>query len=281
MNISTHYFSSYYIQHSYQIYLTPHPRPETETLTTHLATLLLSSSSPPRPLRILDLCTGTGCIPLHLYSLLTPHIPTPRLLGIDISPIAIRLAKQTLSHNITTTRLPPTAQAQISFVQGDIFANSDAEAWRQAEWDVLISNPPYISPTSFDATTARSVRNYEPKSALVPPLSTSSAKSREAAADIGDTFYPRLLEIAEQVSARVLLVEVGDLQQAIRVVEMVVEKGKSVWAGCEIWRDWPVGGGDGEVVEVQGGEVRVRGEGNGRAVLAWRGEEGGRMVGKK
>lgn len=41
------------------------------------------------------------------------------------------------------------------------------------------------------------------------------------------------------------------------------------------------GGGE-EMVEVRGDEyVRVRGEGNGRAVLAWRGEDGGRMIGKE
>ena len=91
--------------------------------------------------------------------------------------------------------------------------------------------------------------------------------------DAGDIFYPRLLQLAKQVSAQVLLVEVADMEQAIRVVLMVLGKGKGVWEGCEIWRDWPATGGDGEVVEVQGEKVRVLGEGNGRAVLTWRGEK--------
>lgn len=166
-------------------------------------------------------------------------------------------------------------------MRGDIFT-AGAKAWNGSNWDILISNPPYISPTSFNKDTARSVRNYEPKSALVPSIAVS-AGGGEAEADAGDTFYPRLLEIAEQISARVLLVEVADMEQACRVVAMVGEKGRGIWEGCEIWRDWPAGGdreGDVEVVEVGGEEIRVRGEGNGRAVLAWRGG-GGRMLGMK
>lgn len=101
--------------------------------------------------------------------------------------------------------------------------------------------------------------------------------------DAGDIFYPRLIQLAEQVGARVLLVEVADMEQAIRVTRMVLGKGERVWDGCEIWRDWPGvrGDGGGEEVEVRGGRVRVRGEGNGRAVLAWRGEMGRRMVEKE
>lgn len=64
---------------------------------------------------------------------------------------------------------------------------------------------------------------------------------------------------------------------------VLMKKKQGVWDGCEIWRDWVAGSSDGEeeAVEVQGEKIRVKGEGNGRAVLAWRGEDGGRMIGKK
>ncbi|KAM0793849.1 S-adenosyl-L-methionine-dependent methyltransferase [Usnea florida] len=268
------------------------PRPETETITTHLATLLLSS--PPKPLRILDLCTGTGCIPLHLHSLLTQHIPTLCLHGLDISPLATSLARSNLTHNTHTKTLLPSALSQITFATGDIFAaptSAAAEKWRQDTWDILVSNPPYISPTSYQTTTSRSVRNYEPKLALVPPYPPSSSSSSNTTThnppppppttDPSDTFYPRLLSIAEQISAQVVLFEVGDMQQALRVAGMVVDgTGRGEWKGCEIWRDWPGGVGGGEGVVVRGERVGVRGEGNGRAVLAWRGERGGGMVGR-
>lgn len=72
------------------------------------------------------------------------------------------------------------------------------------------------------------------------------------------------------------------MAQAVRVAKMVVETEKCFWEGCEIWRDWPVAGeeGEGEAVEIHGKNFMVQGEGNGRAVLAWRGEDGGRMIGR-
>ena len=127
----------------------------------------------------------------------------------------------------------------------------------------------------------------------------AAANADADAKDAGDLFYPRLLDLAARVSARVVLFEVADMEQAVRVAAMVRgqglglgrDRGGGVWDGCEIWRDWPAAGAGaggeeeeeegGEVVGVQGVDVRVRGEGNGRAVLAWRGKDGGRMVGKR
>ena len=150
------------------------------------------------------------------------------------------------------------------------------------QWDILISNPPYISPEGFERDTARSVRNWEPRVALVPPLVVAAnGGGLGGGLQGGDVFYPRLLEIAEGVGARVMLVEVADMAQAVRVAGMM--EGKGGWEGCEIWRDWVDEGRENEdedeVVGVNGKEVRVRGEGNGRAVLCWRGA-GGRWIGR-
>ena len=75
------------------------------------------------------------------------------------------------------------------------------------------------------------------------------------------------------------MVEVADMAQAMRVVGMVREKG--VWEGVEVWRDWVGQGGGGEIVDVDGREVRVRGEGEGRAVVAWREGWGGLFQGRE
>ena len=72
------------------------------------------------------------------------------------------------------------------------------------------------------------------------------------------------------------MVEVADMAQAKRVVAMVREKG--LWEGVEVWRDFlGQGGRDGKegFVDVDGRDVRVKGEGEGRAVVAWREEWGG------
>ena len=248
------------------------------------------------PIRILDLCTGTGCIPLLLHSLLTEHARRLSILGVDISPRAVALAKDNLKWNIAERTLHEVAAGQIRFVCADIMTDLSAilretcnpscvlshpcNGGENLEWDVMISNPPYISPVSFSKDTARSVRNWEPRLALVP-CGSSTDEQHGASADKmalhGDTFYPRLLSIAESIKAKVVLLETADLDQAIRVARLASQS--RLWDGIEIWRDWlvqghPSSGKAPETVEVGGVSILIRGEGNGRAVLCWRGEAG-------
>ena len=126
------------------------------------------------------------------------------------------------------------------------------------------------------------MRNWEPKAALVPPGSVSSdAAGCCADADIGDVFYPRLLDIADLASVQIVLFEVAGLEQAMRVADMVGRRAE--WDGCEVWKDWPGQGNTqrfGKVEVGNGRLIAVKGEGNGRAVLAWR-EEGGWMLGRE
>ncbi len=266
---------------SHRLCLSIWRRPETESLTVHLATLVPGLSSihqqPTQRLRILDLCTGTGCITLLLHRLLSSEVTDIRLCGVDLSVTATKLARKNLQHNIRLGHLGPSAENDITFIQDDIFEDKTKE-WRTSRWDIVISNPPYISPDAFDKTTARSVRDFEPRTALVPHQDQLGTKIPMSDQEQGDMFYPRLLQIAQQVDSRVVLIEVADMAQARRVADMVVESGQ--WTGCEIWRDWPAQGEHSsvEVVEIAGREVRVKGEGHGRAVLAWR-NDGGKHVG--
>ena len=187
----------------------------------------------------------------------------------DTSGVAIQLARDNIEHNIRLGHLKPIAQHQIEFVQDDIFDNTD-EAWPKSSWDIVVANPPYISPNAFNTTTARSVRNYEPKPALVPSRSRMSNGKLSDDHAIGDMFYPRLLRIAHNVDARVLLMEVADMPQATRVATMALTDG--VWSGCEIWRDWHMEGtcSGKETACISGHRIHVRGHGNGRAVLVWK-----------
>lgn len=351
-------------------------RPETESYTTHLAQLILShrheqpqqhqatwqlplqsrdsdtSASTPAssipPLRILDLCTGTGCIPLLLHSLLAPYIANLQILGVDISPRAIALARKNVAHNIAKKTLSPVAITQIQFLRGDVLragsgsrasvgdtrrerptvshhdgrrrrkaadANVEGDEYLSEDWHVVTCNPPYISPRAFNTCTARSVRSFEPRLALVPPSisqlragsveadshsrppsatsTTTRSKGqdeRERCDDGGDAFYPSILSIAKRVKARVLVMEVGDMAQAERVAGLAralssAEKGGGKeWEEVVIWRDWidqrhPVAGAgagtEGGSVPGQGsgvrGESQVGDEGNGRAVVCFRG----------
>ncbi|KAG9629322.1 modification methylase HemK, partial [Aureobasidium melanogenum] len=140
---------------------------------------------------------------------------------------------------------------------------------RDGCWDILISNPPYISPQAFDNTTQRSVKRYEPRLALVPPPHNSALSSK---VDQGDIFYPRLLEIAQNVGAKIVLFEVADLEQAQRVALMAKDQG--IWDDIEIWRDYPSEhDSDAEIGNTTAlKDVKILGTGNGRSVFAYRGD---------
>ncbi|KAG9649635.1 modification methylase HemK, partial [Aureobasidium melanogenum] len=140
---------------------------------------------------------------------------------------------------------------------------------RDGCWDILISNPPYISPQAFDNTTQRSVKRYEPRLALVPPPQNSALSSK---VDQGDIFYPRLLEIAQNVGAKIVLFEVADLEQAQRVALMAKDQG--IWDDIEIWRDYPSEhDSDAEIGNTTAlKDVKILGTGNGRSVFAYRGD---------
>lgn len=140
-----------------------------------------------------------------------------------------------------------TSDSTIPSVEDLLFqtASSELEPADECETlpaiDLLISNPPYISPSDFrNGTTARSVRLFEPRLALVPPINYSP--SLNANANTGDIFYQRLLELSLAVRARLTVLECGDKKQAERVIEMFRgmseaqgRKGGSVTFTAQIW----------------------------------------------
>lgn len=117
------------------------PRADTETLIE--ATLELFPNRQ-QPLKILDLGTGSGCIVitlLHIFKNATG-------IAIDISPDALNVAKQ--NSNDLSNRL--------TFIHSNWFENLQA-----SQFDLIISNPPYISPQYH---LSKSVIDYEPETAL-------------------------------------------------------------------------------------------------------------------
>jgi len=225
-----------------------------------------------RGLKILDICSGSGCISLLLYALLSGKHLNMQVLGVDISDTALKLARDNLKHNILQGHLAEPALHHISFMKADVLSASfhprDLSS-NDSEWDIVISNPPYISETGFNKNTNRSVRNWEPKLALVPQKVQDRELSHSQAEDV---FYYKILDAARLGNARVVLMEVGDLQQALRVAHIAVNMG--LWSMVEIWRDWPDQQPDlpNELEEavVSQHRIRVRGTGHGRSVLCRR-----------
>lgn len=161
------------------------PRPETEHWLLHLASLFLPSSSSPttKPrLNILDIGTGTGCIPLSLAYSLSPHYAL-QALGVDLSPAAVQLAKD----NVQQCRL----RECVHIVQGDLFQEGFVEeVWREGggAFDLVVSNPPYITRRDYESL-APSVRDWEDRRALV------GEQGGGGGVDDGLVFYDRIVRL--------------------------------------------------------------------------------------
>lgn len=127
---------------------TPHgvlvPRPDSETLVE--AAIELCDNRPPR--RIVDLGTGTGCLLVALLS----AFPEAVGIGVDRSAAAVACARR------NAARLGFGARAE--FLEGDWFSPLEGE------FDLIVSNPPYIADDEY-AVLAPEILRYEPKGALV------------------------------------------------------------------------------------------------------------------
>ena len=131
------------------------PRPETEEWTLRVADQLRHALSEPGPcLRILDLCTGSGCIALLLAHELQGSRRPWHITALDCDDQAIALAQE----NATLHSLP------VDVVRGDLLDPQDP--YLNRSYDVVVCNPPYIVEDDYKALP-HSVRFYEAHGALV------------------------------------------------------------------------------------------------------------------
>ena len=100
--------------------------------------------------RILDLCTGSGCIGLAIAS----RVKDARVTLADISRDALSVAKKNVTRNNLTAR--------VSCIQADALGKPAAFL---GKFDMIVSNPPYIT-TSDMAQLDHSVKDFEPHLAL-------------------------------------------------------------------------------------------------------------------
>ena len=123
------------------------PRPETELLVEEAFHYISSCEKP--TLRILDLCTGSGCIAVSVACLTDSRVSVT---AVDISADALALAKENASKF-------GLSEERITFVQSDLLENVTGE------FDIIISNPPYILNGEME-NLSPTVRDYEPHLAL-------------------------------------------------------------------------------------------------------------------
>lgn len=134
------YGNKYYVDKNVLI-----PRPETEILVEKTVELIKKNLG--EKINIIDIGTGSGAIAITLKKLL----PDATVTATDISKKILKIAKYNAEIN----------EVDINFKKSDILKNINDK------YDVIISNPPYIS---YDEKIEDIVQNNEPKKALYAPF---------------------------------------------------------------------------------------------------------------
>ncbi len=187
------------------------PRPETETLVERA----LERLDAERPARVLDLCTGSGCVGVTLLA----ERPRIRATLTDLSTEALAIAEQNAAKHGVLDRA--------TIAHGDLY---DALAAGEPPFDVVVANPPYLAPAER-AGLEPDVRDFEPAMALFAPddgLALVEAIARGSVEHVAPGGYV-LLEIgaSQGEAARGRLIAAGlvdvrvypDLGGRARVVE--------------------------------------------------------------
>jgi release factor glutamine methyltransferase len=123
------------------------PRPETEELVEWIIEYAQIIN---KPLSILDIGTGSGCIPISLKL----AIPNAHITAIDISKEALAIAEQNAASYHT----------EIEWIAQDILQTKQLKD----RYDIMVSNPPYI-PLREKVAMQKQVANHEPEIALFVP----------------------------------------------------------------------------------------------------------------
>ena len=158
------------------------PQPDTEVLVEEVIKYVEKNSeklSNTLPIKILDLCTGSGAIAISLAK----YIDNCEVIATDISSKAIQIAKLNAEKNMV--------HEKITFIESDMF-NSIPET----KFDIIVSNPPYI------------------ESAVIPTLSKEVQKEPIIALDGGKDgldFYKNIIDNLTKYSKSnsLLFLEIG------------------------------------------------------------------------
>lgn len=152
------------------------PRFETEELVSKTINYIKKFFN--NKINILDIGTGSGCISITLKK----ELSDVNITAVDISESALKLAKQNALEN----------NCDIQFIQSDLFQNV------HGKYDVIISNPPYIS---YNEEIDDIVKNNEPHLALY-------------AKNDGLYFYQKIISMASNYlnEKNMIAFEIGNLQ---------------------------------------------------------------------
>lgn len=173
------------------------PRQDTECLVEEVMRYLQDGN------RILDMCTGSGCILLSLLHY-SNHCTG---VGVDISKEALEVAKENTASIAAMPRKNVWQQDTVTLLHSDLFSEVPKE-----KFDIIVSNPPYIA-SSVIPTLMEEVRVHEPMSAL-------------DGMEDGLYFYRKIVEESRNYLRKegMLFFEIG-YDQSEAVTEMMKEAG--------------------------------------------------------
>lgn len=189
------------------------PRPETEELVEWI---ISNCKFPVDELKILDIGSGSGCIPISLKK----RIRKAEVWSFDISEGALTVAQKNAGD----------LGQEVNFIQLDFL---DQHSWKKLpKFDIIVSNPPYI-PEKDKQTMQPNVLEYEPETALFVP-DNDALIFYKAIAEFGKTHLEKsgsvFMEIHESLGK-----EVAELfQQASYSTEIkkdMQEKDRMIKAG--------------------------------------------------
>lgn len=130
------------------------PRPETELLVAEGVRTLQEMDLPRAP-RVLDQCTGSGCIAWSIAL----DVRDAEVLGVDLSDKALDYARNQFPLHFSAAGAPVFLQADVLNTEQD---------FPYGPFDLIVSNPPYVR-ESERAQMRRNVLQYEPEMALFVP----------------------------------------------------------------------------------------------------------------
>jgi release factor glutamine methyltransferase len=165
------------------------PRPETELVIEKVIKYFPKKDE---KLKILDICTGSGCLAISLAI----EYRNAQVTATDISSDALKVA-QINANNLCSDN-------EIQFVKCNLIKNLDT-------YDIIVSNPPYLSELDYKKTT-KEIQSFEPKIALIGGID-------------GLKFYRDIAYLLPDIlsSTSVVFIEIGN-NQAKETIQIFKKK---------------------------------------------------------
>jgi release factor glutamine methyltransferase len=179
------------------------PRPETEELLELAIKKIQSLHATGENIKILDIGTGSGVIPLVLKK----HFPQAEVLSVDFSEKALETARKNAASH----------QLEVTFIHADYLNYNLNE-----NFEIMISNPPYIG-REEENEIADSVKEFEPKMALFSPTHDALIFYRKIAEDAGKYLNENgllFLEINQKLGPETLELYKENFSEALLIKDL-------------------------------------------------------------